>query len=214
MAPKKGRNREPSPPPAPADQADIPPPVEPTPPVQVLYCAVCSYPPEYCEFGEHLTRCKEWLQEAHPDLYEKYYSDEALQAKIGTLSLQAQQKLEKDTAKKEAKADAKADAALKKKMASQITIKRIERNKRKYVTSVHGLEAFGVDLKKVAKQLASKFATGSSVTKNPQGQDEIVVQGDVSGEILEMIEDGVGLLKGIPADNVELVEEKKKKGAE
>ncbi len=29
-----------------------------------------------------------------------------------------------------------------------------------------------------------------------------------------MIEDGVGLLKGIPADNVELVEEKKKKGAE
>lgn len=41
---------------------------------------------------------------------------EALQAKIGTLSLEAQQKLEKDTAKKEAKASAKADAALKKKM--------------------------------------------------------------------------------------------------
>ncbi|KAK0205256.1 translation initiation factor SUI1 [Desarmillaria ectypa] len=214
MAPKKNRNREPSPQPVPADQADVPPPVEPTPPVQVLYCTVCSYPPEYCEFGEHLTRCKEWLHEAHPDLYEKYYSDEALQAKIGTLSLQAQEKLEKDTAKKEAKAEAKADAALKKKMASQITIKRIERNKRKHVTSVHGLEAFGVDLKKVAKQFASKFATGSSVTKNPQGQDEIVVQGDVSGEILEMIEDEVGLLKGIPADNVELVEEKKKKGAE
>jgi hypothetical protein len=32
------------------------------------------------------------------------------------LSLEAQTKLEKDTAKKEAKADAKADAALKKKM--------------------------------------------------------------------------------------------------
>ena len=41
---------------------------------------------------------------------------EALQAKIGTLSLEAQEKLEKDTAKKEAKAEAKADAALKKKM--------------------------------------------------------------------------------------------------
>ncbi|KAG7451608.1 density-regulated protein DRP1 [Guyanagaster necrorhizus] len=213
MAPRKSRNREPSPPPAPAE-TDASPQVEPTPPVQVLYCSVCSYPPEYCEFGEHLTRCKQWLHEAHPDLYEKYYSDEALQAKIGTLSLQAQEKLEKDTAKKEAKAEAKADAALKKKMASQITIKRIERNKRKYVTTVHGLEAFGVDLKKVAKQLASKFATGSSVTKNPQGQDEIVVQGDVSDEILEMIEDGVGLLKGIPTDNVELVEEKKKKGTE
>ena len=41
---------------------------------------------------------------------------EALQSKIGTLSLEAQVKLEKDTAKKEAKAEAKADAALKKKM--------------------------------------------------------------------------------------------------
>jgi hypothetical protein len=80
-----------------------------------------------------LTRCKEWLQGAHSQLFEKYYSDgkhfisvsvstnrddleEALQSKIGTLSLEAQAKLEKDTAKKEAKAEAKADAALKKKM--------------------------------------------------------------------------------------------------
>jgi translation initiation factor 1 (eIF-1/SUI1) len=149
--------------------------------------------------------------------------------------LTAQAKLEQDTAKKEAKADAKADAALKKKLASQvrhsycclwmianrlylslgqIIIKRIERNKRKHVTSIHGLEAFGIDLKKVAKQFASKFATGASVTKNPQGIEEIVVQGDVSDEILEMIEEEVGLLKGIPADSVKIVEEKKKKGGE
>lgn len=45
---------------------------------------------------------------------------EALQAKIGTLSLEAQSKLEQETAKKEAKAEAKADAALKKKLASQV----------------------------------------------------------------------------------------------
>ena len=144
--------------------------------------------------------------------------------------MEAQTKLEKDTAKKEAKAEAKADAALKKKMASQVrlltlirkysshfftskvTIKRIERNKRKHVTSVHGLEAFGIDLKKASKQFSSKFATGSSVTKNPQGLEEIVVQGDVSDEIVEMIENEIGVLKGIPADNVEVVEEKKKKG--
>jgi hypothetical protein len=36
------------------------------------------------------------------------------------LSLEAQAKLEKDTAKKEAKAEAKADAALKKKLASAV----------------------------------------------------------------------------------------------
>lgn len=41
----------------------------------------------------------------------------------------------------------------------------------------------GVDLKKLAKMFASKFATGSSVTKNNQGEDEIVIQGDVSDEV-------------------------------
>ena len=70
----------------------------------------------------------------------------------------------------------------------------------------------GVDLKKAAKMFAQKFATGASVTKNPQGLEEIVVQGDVSGEIVEMIEEQTGLLKGIPTDNVVEVEEKKKKG--
>lgn len=69
-----------------------------------------------------------------------------------------------------------------------------------------------VDLKKTAKFFAQKFATGASVTKNAQGLDEIVVQGDVSGDIVEMIEDGAGPLKGIPSDNVVEVEEKKKKG--
>ncbi|KAG6911514.1 Translation machinery-associated protein 22 [Tephrocybe rancida] len=197
-----------------AEEPAGPPPTDPVAPVQLLYCAVCSFPLEYCEFGSSLTRCKEWLKESHQDLYDRYYSEDALTSKVGTLSLDAQAKLEKDTAKKEAKAEAKADAALKKKLASQVTIKRIERNKRKHVTSVHGLEAFGVDLKKAAKQFSSKFATGSSVTKNLQGQDEIVVQGDVSDEIVDMIEAGVGVLKGIPADNVEVVEEKKKKGGD
>jgi hypothetical protein len=50
----------------------------------------------------------------------EFHDPEALQAKIGTLSLEAQTKLEKDTKKKEAKAEAKADAALKKKLASQV----------------------------------------------------------------------------------------------
>jgi len=187
----------------------------PPPPVDVLYCGVCSFPVEYCEFGNHVTRCKDWLEEKYPEIYPKYYSQDALTTKVGTLSLEAQTKLEKDTAKKEVKAEAKADAEAKKKQASKITIKRIERTKRKHMTSIHGLEAFGVDLKKAAKMFATRFATGSSVSKNAQGIDEIVVQGDVSDEVLEMIEDAekakTGVLKDVPSGNVVLVEEKKKK---
>lgn len=69
-----------------------------------------------------------------------------------------------------------------------------------------------MDLKKAAKLFAQRFATGSSVTKNAQGIEEIVVQGDVSDEIVEMIEEGSGVLKDVPEGNVVLVEEKKKKG--
>ncbi|PVG01566.1 density-regulated protein DRP1 [Serendipita vermifera] len=181
-------------------------------PLNVLYCEVCGFPPEYCEFGSHLTKCKAWLEDEHPDLFLRYYSDDALAKKAGTLSLEAQSKLELDTAKKEKKAEAKADAEAKKKQASRVTIKRIERNKKKYVTAIHGLEAFGIDLKKASKQFATKFATGASVSKNAQGLDEIVVQGDVTDEIVEMLEANVGVLKGVPEDNVVCVEDKKKKG--
>ncbi|KAI9513233.1 density-regulated protein DRP1 [Russula earlei] len=210
-----------------ADASSTQPEKRATPPVQMFYCSVCTYPPEFCEFGNSLSKCKEWLQSESPDLYDKYYSDEALKAKLGTISQEAQSKLEEETAKKEAKAEAKADAALKKKLASQVVIKRIERNKRKFVTSVRGLEAFGVDLKKAAKLFAQKFATGGSVTKNAAGIDEIVVQGDVSQEIYDMIAEaneggrdggkgkkGLDVLKGVLVDNVEMVEEKRKKEPE
>ncbi|KAJ1408625.1 Translation machinery-associated protein 22 [Sesbania bispinosa] len=38
-------------------------------PVRVQYCAVCSLPPEYCEFGPDFDKCKPWLIQNAPDLY-------------------------------------------------------------------------------------------------------------------------------------------------
>lgn len=187
--------------------------------LDMFYCGACGFPPEYCEFGSSITRCKTWLEQTHPDVYPKYYSEDALASKIGTLSLEAQEKLDKEAAKKEAKAAAKADADVKKKQATKVTIKRIERLKRKHVTSIHNLEAFGVDLKKAAKLFAQRFATGASVSKNPQGQDEIVIQGDVSDELIDMLEEanakgpgssGISILAGVPPDNVVIAPDKKK----
>ncbi|KAI7543681.1 hypothetical protein KC317_g16221, partial [Hortaea werneckii] len=96
-----------------------------------------------------------------------------------------------------------------KRATSRIYIKRVERNKRKYVTEVSGLEHFGLDLKKIAKELGKKFATGSSVTKNAGGTgDEITVQGDVSEDIEEWLLEHYE--EKIPEDNIELIEDKKK----
>jgi density-regulated protein DRP1 len=66
------------------------------------------------------------------------------------------------------------------------------------------------EIQQVAKDFGKKFATGSSVTKTPSGGEEIVVQGDVSGEIEEFL---LEKYKDIPEDNIELVEDKKKKAA-
>jgi density-regulated protein DRP1 len=82
----------------------------------------------------------------------------------------------------------------------------------RHTPPTHHLRLSGIDLKKASKQFATKFATGASVSKNLQGADEIVVQGDVTDEIVEMLEGNVGILKGVPADNVICVEDKKKKG--
>jgi hypothetical protein len=40
----------------------------------VVYCGVCSMPPEYCEFGGTVKKCQEWLQSSHESLYERIWS--------------------------------------------------------------------------------------------------------------------------------------------
>ena len=108
---------------------------------------------------------------------------EALQQNMASLSVDAQKRAEKDAQKKAAKAATAEARAAETRASSKILIKRIERNKRKYVTAVQGLEAFGLDIKKVAKDFGKKFATGSSVTKIPGGGEEITVQGDLSDDL-------------------------------
>ncbi|KAG9575525.1 density-regulated protein DRP1, partial [Aureobasidium melanogenum] len=179
------------------------------PPKQVVYCGVCSLPPEYCEFGGTTKKCEEWLESKHPELHNKLYSEDAVAANLSTLSVDAQKRAEKDAKKKEAKASALEARRAEELATSKVTIKRVERNKRKHVTEVSGLEAFGLDIKKVAKELGKKFATGSSATKMPGGVGEVItIQGDLSEDILEWLCDKY---EQIPEDNVELVEDKKKK---
>ncbi|GFF57512.1 eIF1-like protein [Aspergillus lentulus] len=176
---------------------------------QVVYCGVCTLPPEYCEFGGTAKKCEEWLKDNHADLYQRLYSEEALSSNLSELSVSVRERAAKDAAKKEAKAAAAEARDAERKAAAKIQIKRVERNKRKHVTVITGLEVHGLENKKVAKELGKKFATGSSVTKSPAGVEEITVQGDVSEDVQEWLLEVYG--KEIPESNIELVEDKKKK---
>lgn len=125
----------------------------------------------------------------------------------------------KEAAKKEAKAERKAAKEEALRLSSKVLIKRQERTKRKMITAIQGLELFNIDLKKASKLFANKFATGSSVSKNNQGDDEIVIQGDVAYEVEEMLLKKTGkegdLFGGkIPEDNIDIVDVKKKKAVE
>lgn len=79
----------------------------------------------------------------------------------------------------------------------------VERNKRKSVTHIRGMEAFGLDLKQVAKRCASKFACGCSVVQNPAGYDEVVIQGDVVDDLVDFIPEE---WPEIPDEQVEVTE--------
>ncbi|KAK9469162.1 translation initiation factor SUI1 [Lipomyces arxii] len=178
--------------------------------LSVVYCGVCTFPPEYCEFGGTLPRCKEWLADEYPDMFQKLYSEDAISKATEGLSLEKQEKVEREIQKLQVKEANRAEKELKQKLASKVIVKRVERSKRKHVIAVSGLEVFGIDSKKLAKTFASKFATGASVTKNIEGKDEIVIQGDVGDEVKDYV---TSLLeeKGLDSVKVERTEDKPKK---
>ncbi|POW00232.1 hypothetical protein PSHT_13134 [Puccinia striiformis] len=186
--------------------------------IRLTYCQICSFPPEYCEYGTSISKCKKWLSDHDTIQYEKIYG--ATTKSIENMSLEdleKQKKTESEALKKEAKEEAKAIRNKEKSKANKVTVRTVERTKRKRITTIHGLDLFGVDLKKLAKLFASKFATGSSVTKNNQGEDEIVIQGDVSDDVLDLFDSTTGKFAEligngkIPDDNIVFVDDTKKK---
>ncbi|KAJ1026588.1 hypothetical protein NDA13_003965 [Ustilago tritici] len=161
-------------------------------PRQVIYCAICTFPPEYCEFGPSPSKCRTWLHDNQPALYSKLWSEEAITSNLAKLTTKQAEDLEKEAAKKERKTIAKEERARQEMAASRIILKKEARTKRKVTTSIVGLHLFSPPLpalKVVAKALSSRFATGASVSKSVQhpGIDEIVVQGDVADDVRELI---------------------------
>merc|ERR1739848_512303 len=144
-------------------------------PLEVDYCGLCGLPPEYCEFGAEPDKCKEWLKENIPDLYED------LVAAVEELSVDGEEKKKRQT--RGGKANilvAKQKAAEKKVILSTET-----RSKKKSVTIVKGLSTFDIDAKKAAKMMSKRFACGASVA----GGDEIVIQGDVAYDLIDFLQE-------------------------
>jgi density-regulated protein len=81
----------------------------------------------------------------------------------------------------------KSSSKKKKKPSKSIILERNTRNKKKCITTINGLELFGVKLSEAAKLFGKKFASGASVVKTPEGKEEIDVQGDHLDAAVELI---------------------------
>jgi density-regulated protein DRP1 len=154
-----------------------------------LYCGVCTLPVEFCEFGKLFKKCKVWLENENPEIYNQLYgTDVTVQS---SLSTEREAQISSSLAKMQLKEERKLERELETLKNSKIIIKRIPRSKHKHIIAIANLEFLGpdFDFKKTAKVFASKFATGSSVAKNAEKKDEIVIQGDVAEEVEAWLQD-------------------------
>ncbi|KAK3626463.1 Translation machinery-associated protein 22 [Elasticomyces elasticus] len=118
---------------------------EARPAKQVVYCNVCMLPPERHNQKMRRLAASQPPKPPLPTLRLRSRHKSPLQP-----LLNAQKRAEKDAQKKATKAEAAEVCEKNQRVASKVYIKRVELNKRKYVTEVSGLEAFGLDLKKIA----------------------------------------------------------------
>ncbi|CAL0320296.1 unnamed protein product [Lupinus luteus] len=165
-------------------------------PVRVLYCPICSLPPEYCEFGSDFDKCKPWLIQNVPELYpnllkeanEKDADNVADKLQSTGISSGVSGAAATSASKKE-EVKRLPGGKMKKKERQEVVIEKVIRNKRKCITTVKGLELFGIKLSDASKKLGKKFATGASIVKGPTEKDQIDVQGDIAYDIVEFITD-------------------------
>ncbi|OMJ79069.1 hypothetical protein SteCoe_20967 [Stentor coeruleus] len=138
-------------------------------PIEVIYCPICTFPIEYCEYSETFNECKKWLAINHPEAYPDLAEDFAKIRNGETIP---------EEEKKPASKPKKVRIAEKK----QIVVSVLKRGSTKNITKVEGLKEFGINLKDTAKLFRKTFASGCAVV-----EESIEIQGELVDEIIEKI---------------------------
>lgn len=152
-------------------------------PMKVLYCGVCTLPTEYCEYMPEPAKCRQWLEKNFPDEFARLTMGNA--PKQETKAGDAPPVGEEEEKKKQKRGGRGQIKQKKKTVPQKVTIAKIPRAKKKYVTRVCGLATFDIDLKEAQRFFAQKFSCGASVT----AEDEIIIQGDFTDDIIDVIQE-------------------------
>ncbi|XP_075497714.1 translation machinery-associated protein 22-like [Primulina tabacum] len=145
-------------------------------PVRVLYCGVCGFPAEYCEFGSDFDKCKPWLIQNAPDLYPDLVIEAGAEHANKVADQLQSTSISSNGSSSQPKEEVKRlpGGKIKKKEKPEVVIEKMTRNKRKCITTVKGLELFGVKLNDASKKLGKKFVTGASVVKGPPRMSKLM----------------------------------------
>ena len=136
--------------------------------VQVIYCPVCTFPIEFCEYSETFRNCKKWLAVNHPEAYTEL-AEEFERIRNGEEPAVEEQK---QANPRKVKFEAK----------KQVVVSILKRGHTKNITKIDGLKDFGVNLKDASKNFRKHFASGCAVV-----DDGIEIQGDLVDEVIEKI---------------------------
>eukprot|EP00397_Hematodinium_sp_SG-2012_P044595 GEMP01049848.1.p1 GENE.GEMP01049848.1~~GEMP01049848.1.p1 ORF type:complete len:248 (+),score=67.92 GEMP01049848.1:41-784(+) len=146
--------------------------------VEVVYCPTCGLPPDFCNYGPKWEECRPWVLEHFP----QYYPD------LAGLSLEdAKRKAEE--ARDKGRSHILPGGKKIRDQSPTVQVRKLTRSGRKCVTTVQGLDAFGIKLDAACKLFKKKFACGASVVSNAAQSlpDEIDIQGDFEEELIQVL---------------------------
>ncbi|KAK7200415.1 Translation initiation factor SUI1 [Novymonas esmeraldas] len=162
------------------------------PAVEVLYCPMCSFPAEMCEFAGMMDKCRPWLLEHAAELADA--EDRGRKRRILTEKGRLEALLE--------------GRGIKKALERIVLLDVEKRTGRRMVTSVFGMDLFGFNLKDISRDWRKRFSCGAGIRAAEEGkhQDCIDIQGNVAEQLAEML---ITTYK-VPKESVYIMEGKKK----
>jgi len=164
----------------------------------VPYCEVTGLPFEFCEFSPLFKKSKENFEQNWKRYFPQVEGEEELaelMARLGFEGGDAASKKAQSTKKSGGEDGGGGGGGKKKEKAPpEIVIELNNRNKKKHITVVKGLDRFDVDTAAAAKTFGKKFACGSALKKAQDGHPEsIEIQGNYRDELPGVIVDKLKL---------------------
>lgn len=144
-------------------------------PIAVAYCPTCTFPAEMCEYSGVFEKCKPWLKE-QLDAEEAALLDDAEEKGRKRRILTEQEKVDRILA-----------GTGKKKVDQAVVLDRKTIRGKKKVTTVAGLDLFGVNLTDASRDFKKTFSCGAGVVEEVGVLPMIEVQGDVVNQLIELL---------------------------